>query len=176
MGLLDIHRTTLEQWRQAMNLVGPGPLEPHYLDCERALEGLEPTGLWADLGSGAGFPGIVFAHLFPEVQLHLVDSRRKRCTFLEHVLAQAQVPPERVQVLCQRVEELTGPYDGLMARAFTPPVELLGHAARLLRPGGQVLLFLTEGSPPEHPHFSWVQERTYTVEGRARKAALGQKQ
>lgn len=170
--LLEIHREALERWRQSMNLVGPGPLEPHYQDCEQALAGLQPQGRWADLGSGAGFPGMIFAHLFPEVELHLVDSRRKRCVFLEHVLAEARIPPERVRVLCERVEDLRGPYDGLVSRAFAPPPEVLEHAARLLRAGGQVVLFLSDEPPPSHPSFSWLQERRYWLDGRWRRSAV----
>jgi 16S rRNA (guanine(527)-N(7))-methyltransferase RsmG len=178
MGLLDIHRITLEQWRRAMNLVGPGPLEPHYLDCEQALQGLEPTGRWADLGSGAGFPGIVFAHLFPQVQLDLVDSRRKRCSFLEHVLAQAAVPRDQARVLCQRVEELEGPYDGLVSRAFAPPLEVLAHAARLTEPGGRVVLFLGDEEPPAVDGWTWESQRRYAVETdgpRWRRVAVGRR-
>ena len=86
MRLGEAHRQALEQFRSTMNLVGPGPIEVHFTDCERALEGLEPRGEWADLGSGAGFPGLVLAELHPELSLILVESRRKRCWFLEHVL------------------------------------------------------------------------------------------
>lgn len=44
-----------------------------------------------DLGSGNGFPGIVFAILFPEVSVHLVDFDPKKCEFLKHVLSECQV-------------------------------------------------------------------------------------
>ena len=171
--LLEIHRQALERWRQSMNLVGPGPLETHYQDCEQALTGLQPEGRWADLGSGAGFPGMILAHLFPHVELHLVDSRRKRCVFLEHVLAEARIPADRVRILCERVEALQGPYDGLVSRAFAPPMEVLEHGVRLLREGGQVVLFLSDEPPPSHPRFSWLKEHRYAIEGRWRRSVVG---
>ena len=99
--LLTIHRNTLERYRQRMNLVGPGPVDLHYADCAEAVRGLDPQGQWADLGTGAGFPGVVLAAQYPELHLDLVDSRRKRCAFLEQVLAQAAAPP-RVRVVCAR--------------------------------------------------------------------------
>lgn len=169
--LLDVHRRTLGQWRESMNLVGPGDLEEHYVDAESALAGLEPTGRWVDLGTGAGFPGIVFAAKFPDVSLDLVDSRKKRCVFLEHVLAEAAVPANRVQVRCVRAETLpAGTYDGVMARAFAPPEEVLSHARRLLVPWGQVLLFLQGDGHVDVPDdFRASFERVYTAGGRARK-------
>lgn len=159
-----------------MNLVGPGSLDPHYQDCTLAVEDLSPEGRWVDLGSGAGFPGVVFTHLFPQVSLDLVDSRKKRCAFLEHVLAIASIPPTQAKVLCVRAEDLQPHYDGLLSRAFAPPEECLDHAHRLLRPGGQVVLFLQDQEPPEDPRFCWLSSKRYKVEGRWRRAVLGQKQ
>lgn len=169
--LLEVHRRILAQWRESMNLVGPGDIEEHYVDAESALDGLAPSGRWVDLGTGAGFPGIVFAARFPTVSIDLVDSRRKRCVFLEHVLAEAAVPPAQVRVCCVRAETLpAATYDGVMARAFAPPDEVLTHARRLLVPGGRVLLFLqSDGSVGAADDFTEVFQRAYEVSGRQRK-------
>jgi 16S rRNA (guanine527-N7)-methyltransferase len=173
MDLLAVHRARLETFRKAMNLVGPGPVEPHYADAEEALAGLEPAGRWADLGTGAGFPGIVFAARFPGVALDLVDSRRKRCAFLEGVLALADLGDHApVRVVCGRVEDLPAhAYDGVMARAFAPPDALLAHARRLLVPGGTVVLFLQDDAEPAvAADFVPAGERRYAVDGRRRRA------
>jgi 16S rRNA (guanine527-N7)-methyltransferase len=172
--LLEAHRTLLEARRHAMNLVGPGPLAPHYDDAREAFVGLQPTGRWADLGSGAGFPGIPFAALFPEVALDLVESREKRATFVEAVLlAAAEAVGARsapLRVIRGRVESLpSASYDGVMSRAFAPPPEALDHAARLLVPGGTALLLLQSDPVPEDPRFQRVRERTYRIEGRERR-------
>lgn len=167
----DVHRSLLAQWRNSMNLVGPGPLDPHFDDCERATHWLRPEGHWVDLGSGAGFPGLVMADRFPELRLDLVDSRKKRCVFLEQVLGQAGVPATRVQVHCVRVETLTGPYDGVVSRAFAPPPQVLDHAQRLLRPGGTLVLFLQDPAEvPEDPRFESFHVERYRVDGKARQA------
>lgn len=170
--LLATHRRLLEQWRGAMNLVGPGDVGEHYLDADRALAGLEPTGRWADLGTGAGFPGVVLAARFPHLQVDLVDSRRKRCVFLEQVLGEAGVPSARVRVVCGRVEELeAAAYDGVTARAFAGPSEVLDHAARLLVPGGMVVLFLqADAAAPDDPRFEEVHAERYAVAGRERRS------
>lgn len=171
--LIDLHRALLDSWRKAMNLVGPGELEPHYQDSLQAMEGLNPEGLWADLGTGAGFPGVILGALYPDIDLHLVDSRKKRCVFLEEVFVRARATgsKSRVRVLCQRVEELeSGVYDGVVARAFAPPLQVLEHARRLVRPGGRAVLMLTQdqASPDEAPGFTFAGEHRYEVQGKRR--------
>ena len=169
--LMNTHRQLLERWRKSMNLVGPGPIDVHFDDCTLALSGLQPVGHWVDLGSGAGFPGLVLASLWPELQLDLVDSRQKRCVFLEAVLAEAGVPSSRVQVLRQRVEDLTGPYDGAVARAFAAPERVLEFAERLVRPDGLVVLFLqADTEPPERTGFELFHVEHYEVQKKRRKA------
>jgi len=171
--LRAVHRELLERWRHITNLVGPGPVDEHFEDCERALAWLRPTGAWVDLGSGAGFPGLVLAALTPDLRVDLVDSRSRRCAFLQRVLVEAEVSPDRVTVRCERVEQLPeARWDGLVARAFAPPEDVLEHAARLLRPGGTVVLFLQEDAPvPRDARFETFHVEHYAVGGKARKAA-----
>lgn len=169
--LLRTHVELLERWRQSMNLIGPGPVSEHVEDCDRALAGLRPEGHWVDLGSGAGFPGLVLAARWPELRVDLVDSRRKRCVFLEQVLGTAGVPPERVRVVQARVEDVPGPYDGVVARAFAPPEEVLAHADRLLRPGGLCVLFLqADADVPLPAGFEVFHVEPYRLGDKARRA------
>ena len=169
--LIAVHRELLERFRRSMNLVGPGPIQEHFDDCARALVGIEPQGRWADLGTGAGFPGVPLAARWPELQVDLVDSRRKRCTFLEHVLEEAGVDPGRVRVICDRVENLSGPYDGVVSRAFTAPEGFLGHGARLLRPGGVAVLFLqADAAIPDHERFEVFHVEPYRLGSKRRKS------
>ncbi len=175
--LLSTHRRLLERFRKSMNLVGPGDLDLHYADCAGALSVLEPAGTWADLGSGAGFPGIPFAARFPEVALDLVDSRQKRCVFLEHVLAEGRASGlAPVRVVCRRIEDLAPGYDGVLARALAPPPAVLAHAARLLRPGGRVLLMMQRDQPlPEDPRFEVLVEHPYRAGGKERRVVLARR-
>ena len=172
---MDTHRSLLARWRKSMNLIGPGEVEVHFQDCLLALEGLEPTGHWVDLGSGAGFPGLVLAARWPELRVDLVDSRQKRTVFLEQVLGEAGVSRERVRVLRTRVESLPADqgYDGLVARAFKAPDTVLGFARDLVRPGGRVVLFLQEdGEVPAVDDFETEQTTPYEVDGKRRKSVV----
>lgn len=175
--LIATHRELLARFRKVMNLVGPGDLDIHYEDCDAGLCLLDedrPTGRWADLGSGAGFPGIPLAARYPELTVDLVDSRRKRCTFLEQVVAESGA--EGIGVHCARIESLSGVdrYDGLVSRALAAPPEVLAMAGSLLAPGGRVLFFLQADTPtPSAPSFTLVTRRPYTTSaGHARAAAV----
>jgi 16S rRNA (guanine527-N7)-methyltransferase len=169
--LLETHRALLERWRKAMNLVGPGPLETHYEDCDRALAALRPSGHWVDLGTGAGFPGIPFAARFPTVTIDLVDSRQKRCRFLDEVIATSET--DGVRVLRMRHEQLeSGQYDGVLSRALHAPKQMVEVARRLLRPGGRMVLFLQADAPvPQAPDVEVFHVEHYAVDGKARKSA-----
>lgn len=137
----DAHRRLLTKWRKAMDLIGPGPMEPHFQDCESAVAGLDAVGPWADLGSGAGFPGVALAGAYPHATVDLVESRRKRATFLEKVVFEAGLD----NAVVHNVRSETLPhqhYVGIISRAYKPPRKVLADAARLLVPGGRVVLLL----------------------------------
>lgn len=156
-----VHRELLERWRVAMDLVGPGPLEPHFEDAQGAVAGLEVRGRWADLGSGAGFPGVALAAAFPEAQVLLVESRQKRAVFLDNVVAATKLTNAIVTRV--RAETLTPGLDGIISRAFLPPPECLALAAKLLRPGGLVVLLLGDREPEAHPGWEAVSVARYRV-------------
>lgn len=150
MTLTDAERThqlLLEQWRGAMDLIGPGPSAPHFEDAVGAVDGLEAVGDWADLGSGAGFPGIALAARSPGARVQLVESRRKRGVFLDQVLAAAKL--SNAVVVRARTESLPdGSFDGVISRAYKPPAAYLVDAARLLRVGGRAVLMLGDQPVP----------------------------
>jgi 16S rRNA (guanine527-N7)-methyltransferase len=159
---LDAHRTLLARWRAAMDLVGPGPLEPHFADAVGAVSGLAVAGRWADLGSGAGFPGVALAAFHPAAAVELVESREKRALFLEKVVAAAGLVGAQVR-RCRTEELADGAYDGVISRAYKPPPAFLEDAARLLRPGGQAVVLL--GDEP-----SWAPPPGWVLRGRSRYA------
>lgn len=155
-----------------MNLVGPGPIGVHFDDCAAALAGVQATGTWVDLGSGAGFPGLVLAGRSPQATVELVDSRQKRCAFLEQVVGESGCAG--VTVTCARVEGLSSAaYDGVTARAFAAPGDVMAHARRLLRPGGRLVLFLQDdGALTETPGFELERDNRYVVDGKHRRATV----
>lgn len=172
-GLATVHAAALARWREAMNLVGPGDVDAQIDDCAQALAVLDDVvvrGAWVDLGSGAGLPGLVLAARCPDAEVTLVDSRAKRTAFLEHVVMQAGATG--VHVVRARVETLpSGAFDGVVARAFAPPEDVLCHADRLLRDGGCVVLFLQgHADPPDAPGFAVERVHDYAVDGKARRA------
>lgn len=165
---LDVHRRLLEQWRVAMDLVGPGPVEPHFQDAIAAVTGLDATGLWADLGSGAGFPGVALAALHPGATVELVERRQKRAAFLHAVLGEARLPNARV-VEGDAAKLPAGAYDGLVSRAFLAPADLAPLATRLLREDGRLILLLSREQADMPAGWRLVETRRYPLEGRERR-------
>lgn len=140
---LEIYRSRLEDWNQRMNLVGPATLPAfwsrHALDSAQLLA-LAPEALtWADLGTGAGLPGIVLAILSrdrPGFHVHLVESVAKRCRFLEAVTEELGLP---ATVHNARAEALELSVDIVTSRACAPLVRLLGYARPYFRRGARAL-------------------------------------
>lgn len=164
-----VHRKLLERWRKAMDLVGPGPLDSHYLDAEACIRGLDARGRWADLGSGAGFPGFILAARSPAAQVELIERRQKRSSFLEQAVAEGGL--KNAVVRCEDVESLpAGVYDGVISRAYKHPPEVLVDALRLLKPGGRLVLLLALDPIPVSPDFTLLHVEPYTVEGKNRRA------
>lgn len=163
------HLDLLTRWRKVMDLVGPGPLEPHFEDARRAVSWLDPKGTWVDLGSGAGFPGVALAALHPQLDVLLVESRSKRAAFLDQVAGHAK----NVRVLCTRSETLQdGAFDGVVSRAYRPPELFLADANRLLVTGGTAILMLARQEPPTHPGLEMFHVEHYALGDRPR-AAVG---
>ncbi|KQX21520.1 MULTISPECIES: 16S rRNA (guanine(527)-N(7))-methyltransferase RsmG [unclassified Sphingomonas] len=113
----------------------------HIVDSAQLLP-LAPDGArrWIDLGSGAGFPGLVVSLMRPELEMILVESRRKRIDFLRF-MAESLGLADRVAVAGQRLELLeASPQDVISARAFAPLDRLLPLAHRFSHPGTVWLL------------------------------------
>jgi 16S rRNA (guanine527-N7)-methyltransferase len=129
---LDGFLALLTERNAQLNLVGPSALADFWLrhayDSAQLLA-LAPDALvWADIGAGAGFPGLILAILLkgrPGAQVHLVDSTAKRCRFLEEVCAALALP---ATVHHARAEDLELKVDVVAARAVAPLVKLLGYA------------------------------------------------
>jgi len=155
------HWTLLARWRGSMDLIGPGDAMPHFIDAAHAVTDLPVDGRWADLGSGAGFPGIALTARHPDAHVQLVESRRKRSIFLDQVLAHAQLTND--QVIRGRVESLPdGQLDGVISRAYKPPPAYLVDAYRLLRVGGLAVLMLGDGgAAPAEAQRRWTLRSTY---------------
>ncbi len=139
MADLERFRELLDEWNGRMNLVGPSAMAQfwprHAWDSAQLLKIAPEAKVWADLGAGAGFPGIVLAVLLketPGAHVHLVESMAKRCRFLEAVVGTLNLP---ATVHNGRAESLSLKVEAVTARACAPLVRLLGHAEPYLRKG-----------------------------------------
>jgi 16S rRNA (guanine527-N7)-methyltransferase len=129
----------LTERNTVMNLVGPATIPDfwnrHAWDSAQLLR-LAPEALtWADLGAGAGFPGLVLAILGKGragFHVHLVESMAKRCRFLSEVVAALDLP---ASVHNARAENLSLSVDIVTARACAPLNRLLGYARPYLQKG-----------------------------------------
>lgn len=106
-----------------------------------------PQGEWLDLGTGAGFPGLVVAALQPQRPVVLVDSRRLRTEWLQ-TAAQA-LGLNNVRIVLSRVEDLpSNAYAVISARAFAPLEKLLKLSSRFSTP--ETLWLLPKGASAQH--------------------------
>jgi 16S rRNA (guanine527-N7)-methyltransferase len=144
---LTIHLELLRRWQSAINLVGHAtlgdPWRRHFLDSAQ-LAGLVPPGAQGgiDVGSGAGFPGMVMA-LLGVPGLHLIESDRRKAQFLREVARATGAP---VTVHAERIEKLQPwPADLITARALAPLPRLLDLVAPFLS-SDSVCLFLKGGT------------------------------
>jgi 16S rRNA (guanine527-N7)-methyltransferase len=91
----------------------------------------------ADVGSGAGFPGLALAVALPAARVFLVESVGRKCAFLERAVEVAGLP--NVEVVCRRAEEWSASCDLVTARAVAPLAVLAEYAAPLLLVGGSLV-------------------------------------
>ncbi len=147
---LETYADLLSRWQGPVSLVSRRSLDDlwrrHMLDSAQLWPLLPATTrVVVDLGSGAGFPGLVLAILgVPEV--HLIESNARKCAFLREAARLVAAP---AVVHRSRIEDLA-PFraDAVTARAIAPLPKLLGLAAPFLGPDG-VCLFLKGGRVKE---------------------------
>lgn len=139
---LEAYLALLRQWQKAINLVGRSTLDDpwrrHLLDSAQLFRHLPPGPVrLADLGSGAGLPGLVLA-IMGAAEVHLVEADRRKAQFLREAARRLELG--NVRVHATRIETLDLKVDVVTARALAPLPELLALAAPLLAPGGRLLL------------------------------------
>lgn len=139
---LDIYADLLRKWQRSINLVGPDTLsnlwERHFVDSLQLIDAMPQARHIVDLGSGAGFPGLVIAIALKQVanaRVLLVESNGKKAAFLRAVVQATGAP---AQILCDRLERVLPGLDTpdvVTARALAPLTQLLEWTAPLLKSG-----------------------------------------
>jgi 16S rRNA (guanine527-N7)-methyltransferase len=158
MALVNYERELIE-WNQKFNLTAIRDSESirvkHFLDsfsCVLAWKGNPPLRL-ADIGTGAGFPGIPLKIIYPHVQLTLVESVGKKVTFCKHIVEMLGL--ENVQVIQSRAEDIGQKpehrecYDWVVARAVANLNVLSEYLLPLVKVSGHMLAQKGESGPAE---------------------------
>jgi len=144
---LDHYVALLLDWQSRMNLIAASTVPMlwtrHIADSLQLLAILPQARQWADLGSGAGFPGVPIACALADqssAEVHLIESNKKKAAFLREAVrvtaAPALVHAERVADFARGFR---GRFDVVAARALAPLPELLSIAYPLLKSGAQGL-------------------------------------
>ena len=122
-------------------LVGPRELprlwSRHIVNSAAVVPFLPRRGSVADVGSGAGFPGIVVALMRPDLEVTLIETMERRVEWLELVVAELDL--DNVAIRRARAEEIKDRYDAVTARAVANLSKLVRLTSGLLRPGGSLL-------------------------------------
>ena len=164
----------LMQWNAGMRLIGDATykevLSRHLLDSLRGWQDIVEHGFAsscskiADLGSGAGLPGVPVACVAPDIQVECWETRRKRIDFLMHVkhrLGLDNLIPVHKRIEPDATLGPYGPYDLALTRAWLPPLQAMTQATPLMASGGRLALWVGESDlqtawvPPADWHIEW---------------------
>jgi 16S rRNA (guanine527-N7)-methyltransferase len=140
---LQTYAKLLEKWQRVLNLIGQSSLDDlwvrHFADSLQVSDAVPEARRWLDLGSGAGFPGLVTAIKYagePGALIHLVEADQRKCAFLQDVIRETSAP---AIVHCGRLEKilpgLDEQIDAVSARALAPLEALLGYAEKFIDQG-----------------------------------------
>ena len=136
----------LKEWNEKINLTAitePDQIaEKHFYDCMLALHAHMPQGNLCDVGSGAGFPGLVFKILLPDLHVTLLEPTQKKGVFLQETVNQLGL--RNVEVVCERAEDYVKThreiFDTVTARAVASLNVLAELCVPLLKIDGTFLV------------------------------------
>jgi 16S rRNA (guanine527-N7)-methyltransferase len=147
-----------QQLEALLALLTDDPLAPTTIDAAHAvddhladslvaleLEEVRAATAIADLGSGAGLPGLPLAIALPNAQVNLVESSGRKCEFLERAVRACDLT--NVEVVHARIEQWTATVDLVTARALAPLEVVIEYAAPLLRLGGTLVVWRGHRDP-----------------------------
>ncbi|GLQ35524.1 ribosomal RNA small subunit methyltransferase G [Amylibacter marinus] len=156
MDRLEIYANLLERWNPKINLVSKATLhekwQRHFLDSAQLIPHIhESAGKLVDIGSGAGFAGLVVASIahqtHPNLSVTLIEADTRKCAFMRTAAREMGI---EAQIITQRIEEAANlGADIVSARALAPISMLLTYARQILAPTGHCLFLKGEACDNE---------------------------
>ncbi len=152
----------------------------HLLDSLAVSPLIPDEATVVDLGSGAGLPGLPLALLRPDIRVTLVESNRRKCSFLGEARRELGLGNLTVERLDAGEAARSGrAYDVVVSRAFRPPMELLPLSVAMTAPGGAVVLMTADPAQSEVqemsgavPALSMETERRFTLPGGEKRCLI----
>src|SRR5258705_1511421 len=140
---LDRFVALLLNWQQRTNLIAPSTIPTiwtrHIADSLQLLDVVPDARTWVDLGSGAGFPGLVLATALagtPHTVVHLIESNTKKAAFLREAIRVAACPAVVHHIRIEQfIDRFAGSVDAVTARALAPLKTLIDQSVRLISRG-----------------------------------------
>lgn len=155
---LQCYQGLLKKWQGQINLVSPASIEDswvrHFIDSAQLADFIPQDGtkrVLVDLGSGAGFPGLVLAMIRPDLEVHLVESNHKKSTFLRTVSRETHtavtIHTLRIEEMTQNLGDVLGGQkaDILTARALASLEALLGYSLSFTESNADLLSLFPKG-------------------------------
>ena len=144
---LDRYLELMREWQAKTNLVASSTLPHlwtrHIADSLQLLKLAPAAKVWVDLGSGAGFPGVVLACALaetPDAKVHLVERNAKKAAFLREAIRVTKAPGlVHLSAIEDIVDSIDGSIDCVTARALAPLHQLIAFAEPLMRRGARAL-------------------------------------
>ena len=144
----DVYKNELLQWNAKTNLISENSsrdiITRHFLDSLTAMQFIQkPNARIIDVGCGAGFPGLPLKIALPSLELYLLETNRKKVSFLKHIirllnLSEAFVLHDRVENII-KTDSWKEKFDILISRATFKLSELLPQGEFFLAPGGELI-------------------------------------
>ncbi len=151
---LKIYEALLVKWQKAINIVSPSTIPDawtrHIIDSAQVSSLIPPNAkVYADLGCGGGFPGLVIALMTPALEVHLVESDERKCQFMRTVIRETGA--DNVSVHTMRIESSYDEFipDVISARALAALAKLLDLCGPWIEKNPDVQMLFMKGQRAE---------------------------